>query len=178
VPVYKWQLLPDFLVNNGLSPHKVSTSPSVATLGLGFTPLMAQFVPNNIIFNEDCRVFILRYQSTSHLTCPVLFRPGHLLYAVIQSCIRRFIHSCIHYIHTFTHTHHTRNIIHTWLHSSPKVLFGNISFVRSWPKQQVAGSTNEQLAIFIFSKSVIPSVSGQEMSLSFYLHTTINPVSR
>ena len=94
-----------------------------------FTPSMARFVPNDIIFDEVCRVFVLRRQSTSHLTCPVLFRQGHLLYTVLQpqcytshtfvhsyihafmySYIHTFIHSCIH---TFMQTQHVRNIIHT-----------------------------------------------------------------
>jgi len=50
--------------------------------------------------------------------------------------------------------------IHTWLHQSPESVRSLLILV-SCPQVP----TNEQLVIIIFIKSVIPSVSGQEMSL-------------
>jgi len=49
----------------------------------GFTLSMPQFLHNNIISKEVCRVFVLRCQSTSHFTCSVSFHRVHLSYAII-----------------------------------------------------------------------------------------------
>ena len=70
---------------------------------------MAQFVHDNTISKEVCRVFVSRCQSASHLTCHVSSHRVHLshtVYAVIQVT---FIHPCIHTsilscIHPFIHT--------------------------------------------------------------------------
>jgi len=104
----------------------------------GFIPPIARFIHNNS--KEVCQVYILRYQSTSNLTCPVLFHrvTCHMQFIrsfKSQSYVHTCMHSCIQtsilsYIHTFkraqrTHTHTIS--IHTWLHQSPRVLFCHIS---------------------------------------------------
>jgi len=91
----------------------------------GFTPSTARFVHNNIISKEVCRVFVLRCQSTSHLTCLVSFhRVPRIIYnyTIIQSYkvvhtsiqvtfIRTYIHTLIlSRIHTLMHTQHIHNI--------------------------------------------------------------------
>jgi len=76
-------------------------------------------------------VFVLRCQSTSHLTCFVSFHRVHPSYAIIQSCSPlQFIQS--YKSHSFIHSHHytlTLSYINayiymisipTWLHQSPK----------------------------------------------------------
>jgi len=115
---------------------------------------------------------------------PVLSRfiEFHLSYTVIQSYSRTsgtFIQSyvltsytdiTIHsYINTFTYSY-TSYTQHQFKHgciSHPKsCLVVSLQFGPHSSLCQAAGSTNEQLAITSFSsKSVIPSVSGQEMSL-------------
>jgi hypothetical protein len=67
------------------------------------------FVHNNIISKEVCRVFVLRCQSVSHLTCPVLFHRVTCHVEYIQSYKLR---SYISYINTFTFIH---SYIHTLL---------------------------------------------------------------
>jgi len=103
----------------------------------GFILLMARFIHNNINSKEVCRVFVLRCQSASNLTCPVWFRRVTCHMQFTWS----FIHACIHaskhqYFHTFTHSSvHNAHIhtisIHTWLHQSPRVLFGHTSSIQS-----------------------------------------------
>ena len=107
----------------GIGYHRVS----------GFVPSMTWSVHNNINSNEVCRVLVLRCQSPSNYTCPVLF---HRVTCHMQFTWS-FIHACIHaskhqYFHTFTHSSvHNAHIhtisIHTWLHQSPKVWSGHIS---------------------------------------------------
>ena len=107
----------------------------------GFTSSMAQFIHNNINYEEVCRVFVLWRQSTSNLICLVSFHrvTCHISLYDRSSHIHAFIHSCIHTsifscIHTFKRTQHTLTYtiyIHTWLHQSPRVLFGCIPSVRS-----------------------------------------------
>jgi len=131
----------------------------------GFTPSTTKFIHNNIISEEVCRVFVLRCQFASHLTCLVSFHQissiiynqySHMSY--IHTSIHQYFHICIHNICTIS--------IHTWLHQTPKVLFDSIPSVQSsfhhYDKRQVL--TNEQLASVIFIKSFIPSVFGQEVS--------------
>jgi hypothetical protein len=92
----------------------------------GFTPSMAQFVHNNMISKEVCRVFVLRYQSASHLTYPVSFHrvachiqfiQSYKLHPYIHSCIHTIIHSYINtvmysYIHIYTtYTQHHSHMI-------------------------------------------------------------------
>jgi len=107
-PVYKWRLLPDSLVNNGLYlPGGINFY-----LMSGFTPSTAQFVHNNIISKEVCRMFVLRCQSTSHLTCLVSFHrvsPIIYSYTIIRSY--KVVHTSIQvtfiqsYINTFTYSY-------------------------------------------------------------------------
>jgi len=109
----------------------------------GFIPPMARFVRNNINSMQVCRVFVLRCQSASNLTCPVLFRrvTCHMQFTwsfKSQSYVHTCMHSCLQtsilsYIHTFkraqrTHTHTI--LIHTWLHQSPRVLLCHISSIQ------------------------------------------------
>ena len=97
----------------------------------GFTPSTTQIVHKSIISKEVCRVFVLRCQSASHFTYPVSFHRVHLwhtVYTIIQvtfilSYTHTLIHSCVHNIYTTS--------IHTWLHQSPRVLFGCILSVQS-----------------------------------------------
>jgi len=146
-----------------LSPRDIS-----CYLIPGFTPSTARFVHNNIISKDVCRVFVLRCQSASHLTCFVSFRQVHLSYAIIQSYkSHSFIHSIIHSYIKSMHTQHIHDINSYMVASVTQILFGRISSNQSLliivSKLQVP--TNEQLVIITFIKSVIPSVSGQEMSL-------------
>jgi hypothetical protein len=110
------------LVNNGLYPQEAS----VPTLCRIFTLSTAWFIHNSIISKEVCRVFVLRCQSTSHLTHLVSFHRVTCHIKFIQSCklhnhmftqsyIHIFIHSYIQsYIHTLIlshiHTQHMHNI--------------------------------------------------------------------
>ena len=78
----------------------------------GFTPSMIRFVHDGTIVNEVCRVFELRCQSPSHLTCLISSHRVHLLHTihtVIQLYSRKScttIHSCIHtFINTFICSH-------------------------------------------------------------------------
>jgi len=135
--VWQWAVSP-----RGISCHLV----------LGFTPSMARFIHNNINYKEVCRVFALWRQSPSNLICLALFhrvtchmqfiwsfKSHSYIHTFIHSYIHTFIHSCIHasilsYIHTFKRAQHTRTYtisIHTWLHRSPRVLFGRIPSVQS-----------------------------------------------
>ena len=115
VSIHKWQLLPYFKLIKGFLHRSIYFIIS-CYLVPGFTPSMARFVPNDIISDEVCRVFVLRCHSTSHLTCPVLFRQGHLLYIVIQSysyTIMQVIHSCIHrFIRSSIHIIYTKSFMH------------------------------------------------------------------
>jgi hypothetical protein len=121
------------LVENGLYPQEHHLLPCA-----GFLPRQRlNFVHNNIISKEFFLVFVLRRQSTSHLTCLVSFHRVTCpiqFYTVTQvtsihSYIHMFIHSYI--ILSHMHTQHIHHIIHTWLHQSLKVLFGCILSGRS-----------------------------------------------
>jgi len=100
--------------------------------------------------------------SSSSVICNCTVVQSSTVHTVIQitfihSYINTFAHQCIHNIYMIS--------IPTWLHQSLESCFGHISSIQSLliivSKLQVP--TNEQLVIII--KSVIPSVSGQEMSL-------------
>jgi len=117
---YQWKNTPRRFINDdffqafgsrmGFLPGGIS-----CYLMLGFTSSTAQCFHNNIISKEVCRVFVLRCQSTSHLTCLVSFhRVSPIIYSY-TSYIHTFIQSYIHTlilsrIHTFMHTHHIHNI--------------------------------------------------------------------
>jgi len=76
----------------------------------GFTPSTAQFAHNNIISKEVYRVFVLRCQSTSHLTCLVSSHRVHLLHrihTVIQLYSRTSFTTIHSYINTLTHSYTT-----------------------------------------------------------------------
>ena len=89
----------------------------------GFTPPTAQFVHNNIISKEVCRVFVLRCQSASHPTylvsfhrvaCHIQFIQSYKLHPYIHAFIQSYIHTLIlSHIHTLMRTQHTHGIIHT-----------------------------------------------------------------
>jgi len=83
-----------------LSPRDIS-----CYLVPGFTPSMAQFVHNNIISKEVCRVFVLRWQSTSLITYRVLSLWVCLSYTIHIVIQITFIHSSHPYIHTFTYSY-------------------------------------------------------------------------
>jgi len=86
----------------------------------GFTLSTHQFLHNNIISKEVCRVFVLRCQSTSHFTCfclvssssPVICKytvvQSSTVYTVIQvtfirTLIQLYIHTLIlSYINAYT----------------------------------------------------------------------------
>ena len=98
----------------------LSFTPSVVWL-TGFTPTLIWFICNDIIPNEDFRVFVPWCQATLCFTCPILsLQPYN--YSVIQiSCIYSYIHIHIHaYKHSCTYNMH--NIFYTLLHWQPCVL--------------------------------------------------------
>jgi hypothetical protein len=127
-------------------------------------------------------VFVLRSQSISHLTCLVSFHQVTYHIQFIQSYklhpyIRTFIQSYIHtlilsHIHIFMHTQYIHNIIHTWLHQSPKVLFGCIlSVVPQSSLSQVPSPNKQTTCIYLYHMS---SGKFEQMnslqSLNFYFH--------
>jgi len=135
----------------GFLPKKCLFPPIRCHLVSGFTPSMARFVPIDIISDEVCRVFVLRCQSTSHLSCPVLFRQGHLLYTVIKSYklyIHTFIRSCIHIIYT-------TSFIHDCIFHPKSCLTVSLQFGPNELKWQVLQTNNLQIH-FIFSKVSSP----------------------
>jgi len=67
---------------------------------------MARFVHDNTISKEVCRLFVLRCQSASHLTCHVSAHQVHLSHTVYVIIQITFIHP---YINTFTYSY-----IHTY----------------------------------------------------------------
>ena len=73
----------------------------------GIYPDSVGLISSNVIPKEDCRVFILRCKSASHLTCPVL-SVSHVIYSHTSHTgfMHIFIHSFIHiYMHINIHTH-------------------------------------------------------------------------
>jgi len=100
---------------SGLDCHRV----------LGFIPPMARLVHSNINSKEICRVFVLRCQSASNLTCLVLFHrvTCHMQFVwSFKSHIHTFIRSCIHasihqYFHILAHSSVHNAHIHTRINS-------------------------------------------------------------
>ena len=77
----------------------------------GFTPSTARLVHNNIISKEVCRVFVLRCQSASRLTCRVMSHRVHRSYTVRTVIQITFRHLYIHtLILSHIHTQHIHNI--------------------------------------------------------------------
>jgi len=107
----RWSTNSDFFQTfgqHGLYPQETS----VCYLVPGFTPSAARFIHNNIISKEVCRVFVLRCQSTSHLTCFVSFHRVYPSYAIIQSAVLYNLYSHTNHIHSFIHT-----IIHSYINT-------------------------------------------------------------
>jgi len=82
---------------------------------VGLQPTVIWFLSSDTIPEEDCRVFVLRRRSDSHLSRPILSHqviyshnhaviPSYRLY--FHTYIHTFIHSCIY---TFMHTHTYKN---------------------------------------------------------------------
>jgi len=66
---------------------------------LGFTLTVAWVISNDTISNEDCRVFVLRCRSTSHLTGPILSHQviySHQVLQIHMSYIQTYIHTFMH----------------------------------------------------------------------------------
>jgi len=82
----------------------------------GFTPSIARFVHDSTISKDVCLMFVLRCQSTSHLTCLVSSHLVHLLHTihkVIQLYSRTSCTTIHPYINTFTYSHiHAEQHIH------------------------------------------------------------------
>jgi len=195
--VYKWRLLPDFGATMGCIPKRHQLLPCT-----GFTPSAARFVHNNIISKEGCRVFMLRCQSTSHLTCFVSFHRVHPSYAIIQSYSHlQFIQS--HKSHSFIHScNYTLILSHINAYTTYKqyqFIHGCISHPLVWsypfvsvfklslevcPKQWTtwfyffilfqATSPNRPLE-FTFLSSFKPSVPTDRLSLPFILFQAASP---
>jgi len=105
-------------ISNGLYPQEAS----VATLCRVFTPSTNQFVHNNIISNEVCRVFVLQLQSASHLTYLVSF---HWV-----NCHIKFIQSCKLHIHIFTHPYnHAFTNIFTYSYVHARTTYAQHQFI-------------------------------------------------
>jgi len=107
--VCKWRLLPDFRSTMGYLPRGIS-----CYLVPNFTLSMAQFVHDNTIFKEVCRVFVLQCRSTFYLTSLVSPHRVHLSHTIyVQSYkLDSYINTLIcSYIHTFMCTKHIHNII-------------------------------------------------------------------
>jgi len=89
-------------------------------------------------------------------------------YTVVQ-VVLSYIHTIIHsYINTFTYAYTIYTPHHSYMVASvTQSLILAVSFQVSPHSSlcQAESSANEQLVIPMFIKSVIPSVSGQEMSL-------------
>ena len=157
--IYKWRLLPDFWSTMGFIPRSIS-----CYLVPGFAPSAARFVRNTIIPKAVCRVFVLRCQSASHLTCFVLFcqvtchNPVH---TIIHSCIHTIIHS---YVNTFTHSYTHAYTTYTRHHSHmialvTKILFRSCLFssVFTYHCIKPKVSTREHLTFtFLLSKVSSP----------------------
>jgi len=141
-----------------------------------------QFVTLSLITSSSRKFVECLYCNItprSHFTCFGSFHRVRPSYATIQSYSHlQFIqsyksHSFIHsynirsYINTFTHTQHINNINPYMVASVTRILFRLYLFgsVLTYHRVMPQVPTNEQLVIIIFIKSVIPSVSGQEMSL-------------
>ena len=177
----RWSTNGDFFQTLGqqwaLSPRDIS-----CYLVPGFTPSTTLFIHNDTIPIEDFRVLVLWCRSTSHLTCHVSsISPVIYNYTVVQvvhlynhmsvqvTSIHSYIHITIHsYINTFTYSY-TSYTQHQFIHgciSHPKSCFGRIPSVRSSLIIVSSGRFYKRTACsyLIFIKSVIPSVSGQEMS--------------
>jgi len=73
---------------------------------LGFTPTVAWVISNDTISNEDCRVFVLRSRSTSHLIGPILSHQviySHQVLQIQMSYTQTYIHLFMHIsIHAYT----------------------------------------------------------------------------
>ena len=112
----------------------------------GFTLLAARFVHKHIISKEVCRVFVLRYHSTSPIlpvlsrfiefTCHMQLYSRTVIYSLyshtnhIHSYIRH-IYTFIHrYFHIFIHIIYTASFTHDYI-SHPESCFGHVSSVRS-----------------------------------------------
>jgi len=113
-PIYKWRLLPELQLIMSYLPkgHWLPPCP-------GFIPPMARFVHDNINSEEICRVFVLRCQSASNLTHPVLFHRVtchmHFIWSFkSQSYIHTFMHP---QINTFIYSHIQAYTTHTYTHT-------------------------------------------------------------
>ena len=110
-----------------------------------------------------------RFTSHIQLYCHTVLQVVHLYsHMFVQATsIHSYIHITIHsYINTFTYSY-TSYTQHSYMVAqSPKVLFGRIPSVRS--SLIIVSSSRfykrTACSYLIFIKSVIPSVSGQEMS--------------
>jgi hypothetical protein len=115
-PVDEWRLLPNLWSTMDFIPRSINFY-----LMSGFTPSTAQFIHNNIISKEVGRVFVLRCQSTSHLTCLISSHQVHLSHPFHTIIQVTFIHSYNHhsYINTFTYsyTHTLNTFTYSYFHS-------------------------------------------------------------
>ena len=119
-------------------------------------------------------MLVLQCHSASfYLFCLVSSSSPILCNSTVVSTIRTviqttFIHTIIHsYINTFTHQcihKHINNINQYMVASVTRILY-LFSSVFTYHRVMPQVPTNEQLVIIISLKCVIPSVSGQEMSL-------------
>ena len=115
----------------------------------------------------DSSSFTYHIQLYCHTVVQVVHLYNHM--SVQVTSIHSYIHITIHsYINTFTYSY-TSYTQHQFIHgciSHPKSCFGRIPSVRSSLIIVSSGRFYKRTACsyLIFIKSVIPSVSGQEMS--------------
>jgi len=91
----------------------------------------------------------------SYLSCLINFTDHIQLYSRTKSYLHPYIHAFIHTFihqyfsrsHTFMCIQHIHNVILTWLHQSPRVLFGCIL---SFQSSLIIVSSNSLQPLFIF----------------------------
>ena len=132
----------------------------------GFTPSTARFVHNNIICKEVCRVFVLRWQSTSHLTYCVLSHWVHFSYTIHIVIQVTSIHSCINtFTYSYTsYTPHHSHMITLVIQNLVLVMYLQFGLYLSLCQAPSFYKGTSWIYLLVI-KSVIPSVSGPEMSL-------------
>ena len=154
----------DFLID-GLSPQEVSTSPSTDTL---YWVLPRRWPESSLMIlspNEDCRVFVLRCQSTSHLTGPILSHQviySHQVLQIQMSYMQTYIHTFMHIsIHPYTIGTQI-SFIHNCI-NHPESLLLTISQKCHLPACRIT----RRHSSFFMSRVSSPGLSNYETSLKF-----------
>jgi len=159
---------PRLSIDNELSPQEASVATLCKVLHRQWPDLFTiTSTPRKFVECLYCAVspppilHVLSRSIESPVTYSLYDRSSHI-HTFMHSCIRTLILSCIH---TFIRTQRTciYNINSQWLHQSPRVCFGSIPSV--WSSIVSSGKFQQTNSLNPF-KSVIPSGSGREMSLT------------